>query len=66
MACNKSADRQHIPLSFTGKWYFTEQYMSIGGPGQWNPVEKKRAMDRIKQQWRVQQYSFSFRQGNKL
>ncbi len=36
--CKKSSVGKDIPVSITGKWYFTAYYYGIGGPGGWRPV----------------------------
>jgi len=40
VACKKSSNRIIEPIenSLTGKWTYTEYYMSIGGPGDWHAV----------------------------
>jgi hypothetical protein len=39
LSCNKSSTALHTyPGALTGKWRFTEYYISPGGPGSWYPA----------------------------
>jgi hypothetical protein len=43
VACKKSIEP--IENSLIGKWTYTEQYISTGGPGEWRPVTPKETIE---------------------